>query len=103
MLKAQNPQQNRKQLWNQAQTRQHWITAFLGEHGIASVPAEVLRQLSTPLSVCCCSANNSSPWKVSHVSSDSFFKNKHGEMEDCWLNAWVHSAVSCTQNLQHKK
>ncbi|XP_015773706.1 PREDICTED: uncharacterized protein LOC107351919 [Acropora digitifera] len=51
---------------------------FLGELGIASVPAEVLRQLSTPLSVCCCGANNSSPWKVSHVSSESFFKNKHG-------------------------
>lgn len=57
---------------------QHWITAFLWELGIASVPAEVLRQLSTPLSVCCCSAKSSSPWKVSHVSSESFFKNKHG-------------------------
>ncbi|XP_044178692.1 ATP-dependent zinc metalloprotease FTSH 4, mitochondrial-like isoform X2 [Acropora millepora] len=51
---------------------------FLGELGIASVPADVLRQLGTPLSVCHCSATNSSPWKVSHVSSESFFKNKHG-------------------------
>ncbi|KAK2570385.1 ATP-dependent zinc metalloprotease FTSH 4 [Acropora cervicornis] len=50
---------------------------FLGELGIASVPADVLRQLGTPLSVCRCSATNSSPWKVSHVSSESFFKNKH--------------------------
>ncbi|XP_044178695.1 uncharacterized protein LOC122960538 isoform X2 [Acropora millepora] len=60
---------------------------FLGELGIASVPAEVLRQLGTPLSVCCCSGNNSSPWKVSHVTSESFFKNKHG----CWkefLTIW---------------
>ncbi|XP_067022225.1 uncharacterized protein [Acropora muricata] len=51
---------------------------FLGELGIASVPADVLRQLGTPLSVCHCSTTNSSPWKVSHVSSESFFKNKHG-------------------------
>lgn len=51
---------------------------FLDELGVTSVPAEVLTQLSNPLSVCQCNANNNSPWNVSYVSSESFFKNKHG-------------------------
>lgn len=51
---------------------------FLDELGVTSVPAEVLTQLSNPLSVCQCNTNNNSPWNVSYVSSESFFKNKHG-------------------------
>ncbi|XP_020611558.1 ATP-dependent zinc metalloprotease YME1L1-like [Orbicella faveolata] len=55
---------------------------FLDEFGISSVPADLLTQLATPLSVCRCNTHNSSsPWAVSHVSSESFFKNKHGKVQ----------------------
>lgn len=55
-------------------------TTFLNEVGISSVPVDLLTQLDTPLSVCRCNTHNSrsSPWTVSHASSESFFKNKHG-------------------------
>ncbi|KAJ7390048.1 hypothetical protein OS493_027573 [Desmophyllum pertusum] len=52
---------------------------FLGEFGLSSVPVDLLTQLTTPLSVCRCNTHGSgNPWAVSHASSDSFFKNKHG-------------------------
>lgn len=52
---------------------------FLEEFGLSSVPAELLSQLTMPSSFCQCNTNSTDNfWRVSHVSSDSFFKNKHG-------------------------
>lgn len=51
---------------------------FLHEFGVSSAPVEVLTQLTTPLSVCHRNPHDTSHWRVSHISSESFFKNKHG-------------------------
>lgn len=52
--------------------------AFLEEFGLSSVPAEILTEVTNPLPVCYCNKPDNTQWKVSHISSESFFKNKHG-------------------------
>ena len=56
--------------------------AFLEEFGVSTVPTEFLTQLPTPLSVCHCNSHDATHWRVSHVSSESFFKNKHGKVQN---------------------
>lgn len=56
--------------------------AFLEEFGLSSVPAEILTEVTNPLPVCCCNKPDNTQWKVSHISSESFFKNKHGELQN---------------------